>query len=124
MAAAFLNNAYWNLKTWEIQNENLSDMTADCRNWFKDQQFLVRYFLNLDFLSEILLHLKQQNYLISSKNTEWIDNLFCCVYICWFSSHEVQEAIKLDVSAVVRIDNGEDALEIDFTLKKKIKQID
>ena len=55
-------------------------------------------------------------YLISSKYTEWIDDLFCCVHIGRFSGHKVQEAIELNIAASIGIHNWQDTLEIDFTL--------
>ena len=42
--------------------------------------------------------------------------MLCCVYIRGLSGHEIKEAIELHVAGVVGVDDGQDSLEVDFTL--------
>ena len=56
------------------------------------------------------------NYLVCCQYSEWVYNLFRCVDVCWFSGHEIEEAIELNVAARVGIDDRQDALEVNLTL--------
>jgi len=55
-------------------------------------------------------------YLITSENTETIDDLFCRVSIGGFTCHEVEESIKVHIARIVGIDNGQDSLEVNVAL--------
>jgi len=59
-----------------------------------------------------------KQYLISGEDSEGVDNLFGSVDIGGFAGHEVKEGIKVYKTSRVRIDSGQDALEVDFTLRK------
>jgi hypothetical protein len=48
--------------------------------------------------------------------------LFCRVHVGRLSGHEVQEAVELDEAAGVGVDDRKNALEVNFTLKKKKKK--
>jgi hypothetical protein len=45
--------------------------------------------------------------------------LFCRVHVGRLSGHEVQEAVELDEAAGVGVDDRKNALEVNFTLKRK-----
>lgn len=60
--------------------------------------------------------LKQNIYLIGSKNTETVDYLFSCISISALPCHKVQEGIEVNVPSAVWIDNSQNSLEVDVTL--------
>ena len=53
---------------------------------------------------------------VSCEDSERVDNLLGCVDVGGFSSHEVKEAVTLDISTCIGVDNGEDTLEVNFSL--------
>lgn len=59
-------------------------------------------------------------YLVTSKDAEGVNNLFCSVSVSRFTGHEVQECVKVNVAGAVGIHNSQDALEVNLTLFKQI----
>ena len=57
------------------------------------------------------------SYLISSQNFEGLHDLFSCVGVSSFPSHEIQEGLKGDVARVIGVNNRHDALEVCVSLK-------
>ena len=57
-------------------------------------------------------------YLICCQYSEGVNDLFCGVDVGGFAGHEVEEAIELDEPAGVRVDDGQDALEVNLPLEK------
>ena len=57
------------------------------------------------------------SYLISSQNFEGLHDLFSCVGVSSFPSHEIQEGLKGDVARVIGVNNRHDALEVCISLK-------
>ena len=53
---------------------------------------------------------------VRCQDPEAVNNLLCSVHICWFSGHKVQETVKLNISTGIGVNNGEDSLEVNFSL--------
>lgn len=55
-------------------------------------------------------------YLIRGQNSERIDDLFGGIGVGALARHEIEEGIKVHETGTVRIDDGQNALEVQFTL--------
>ena len=53
---------------------------------------------------------------VSGQNPEGIDNLFCGVHVGGLAGHEVEEAVELNVTAGVGVNDGQNSLEVNLTL--------
>merc|ERR1719295_311741 len=53
---------------------------------------------------------------VGCKDSEGVDDLFRGVDVRGLASHEVKEAVELDVSAGIGVDDGQDTLEVDLAL--------
>merc|ERR1719209_1098300 len=54
--------------------------------------------------------------LVRSEDPEGVDDLLGSVHVRRLPGHEVQEAVELDIAGGVRVDDGEDTLEVDLAL--------
>ena len=54
--------------------------------------------------------------LVGGEDPEGVDDLLGCVNVCGLAGHKVEEAVELNVTGGVGVDNGEDALEVDLSL--------
>ena len=54
--------------------------------------------------------------LVCGQDSERVDNLLRGVHVSGLSCHEVQEAVELNVSAGVGVNDGQNSLEVDFSL--------
>lgn len=53
---------------------------------------------------------------VCCQDPEAVNNLLGSVHICWFSGHKVQETVKLNISTGIGVNNGENTLEVNFSL--------
>lgn len=63
---------------------------------------------------------RSKNYLVGRKNSEGVNDLFGSVGVGGFPGHEVKEGIEVHKTSRVRINSSQDALEVNFTLKRTI----
>lgn len=63
-----------------------------------------------------ILRKVEYSYLVASKNAEAVDDLFRCVSVGGFACHEVKEGVKVYVTRIVRINDGQNSLEVNVAL--------
>lgn len=56
------------------------------------------------------------SHLVASEDTEAVDHLFRRVGVGGLARHEVQEGVEVHIARIVRIDDGQDSLEVDVAL--------
>lgn len=61
-------------------------------------------------------HRLMKIYLVTSQDTEAVDDLFGSVGVCRLASHEVEESVELYVAGVVGVHDGKNTLEVDVAL--------
>jgi len=56
------------------------------------------------------------SYLVTSKNAEAVDDLFCRVGVGGFARHEIEEGVEMNIARIVGINNGQNTLEVNVAL--------